>query len=370
MADSQPDQSEKTEQASTFKLEESKKKGSVFKSLEVNHWFALATGLVLLWSVADKQTAAFFTLCHHLFKQAGQLNFDAQALVVWGEQVAMQVGWILSPLLALLVVGVLSTLLQTGPVFTFFPMKPDFSRINPIKGFKRLFSKKTLFEFGKSLFKLILFTSVMYFSIISMLPDLFGLAQKSPQTAASRFINDFAELLFKLLLALAFVALIDFIFSRWEFMRNMRMTKREVKDEAKQREGDPHIRSKRKELEREMRKRSASAASVPQADLIITNPDHYAVVIKYDRSKMSAPIVTGKGIDAMAQHLKDLARIHQVPIIADPPLARRLYRTTSIGKSVPEETFIAVARVLRQAYVIRRRQGRSTPRWTSTKEIS
>ncbi|WP_083769793.1 flagellar biosynthesis protein FlhB [Hahella chejuensis] len=360
MAESQPDKSEKTEPPSPFKLQEAKKKGSVAKSQEVSHVFALAAGALLLWSVSQDLATRFFSLCQKLFADAASVDFDIITAKAWGIWIVSEVSWILSPLLVvMMVIGVLCSIVQTGPVFSFHPIKPDIKRINPITGFKRLFSIKILFELVKNLIKLALLGSVLYWALAGLMPDLFGLTAKSAATALPVFIGYAAGIIFKLTAALLLIALIDMLFTRWEFMRNMRMTKKEVKDEIKRREGDPHIRAKRKELERELRKRSGSAASVPEADLIITNPEHYAVVVKYDAKKMAAPTVTGKGGDAMAKHLRDLARQHQVPIIQDPPLARYLFKKTEIGSMIPEDAFVGVARALRRAYQIKReRQGR------------
>ncbi len=354
MAEPQPDKSEKTEPPSSYKLSEAKKKGGVYKSMEITHVVVLLGGVVLLWSLAPDLASRFLRVCYRLFDASGSIPINVQNILSWSQWVGKEVIGILSPLfVTTIVAGVLAVLLQIGPVFTFHPIKPDIKRINPIEGFKRLFSVKILFELGKNLFKLIMLGFIVYWCVGDLLPEFFGLLQTTPTSAIPFVSSKIAELIFKLAIALSLIAIIDFLFVRKEFLKNMRMTKKEVKDEMKRREGDPMVRAKRRELERELRKRAKSVSSLSDADVVITNPDHFAVVIKYDAGNMVAPKIVGKGIDAMALHLKAQARQLGVVVVADPPLARFLYRKVNIGNAIPEVSYIGVARAIRKAHRIK-----------------
>ncbi|OZG74855.1 flagellar biosynthesis protein FlhB [Hahella sp. CCB-MM4] len=361
MAESQPDKSEKTEPPSPHKLQEARKKGGVAKSMEVSHVVGLLVSVVLLWSMAPELARDFLKVCSRLFDVSGSIPFDIKTVSGWSKWIVSEVVGILSPLfLMTMLAGVVAVLIQIGPVLSFHPVKPDIKRINPIEGFKRLVSIKILFELLKNVIKLLLLGTIIYYCVKSFLPYSFGLTQTGASNAIPFISAQLGSLILKLSIALIVISIADFLFVRREFIRNMRMTKKEVKDEIKRREGDPMVRSKRRELERELRKRSASVSSIENADVIITNPEHYAVVIKYDPQSMVAPKVTGKGVDAMALHLKAVARRHRVHIVEDPPLARYLYRKVGIDKNIPETAYMGVARALRKAYRLKRTLGGQT----------
>ncbi len=351
MSSEEPDKHEKTEQASPFKLEEAKKKGSVAKSQEVNSLMVLSAVLLLLLGLGNDIAKNMLKLCRDMFLSINRMQFSP-------EQVAWQCGewvvkglFVISPIAVfIMMVGVLANMMQTGPIFSTFPLKPDLKKINPVKGFKKLFSKKTIFETIKNIIKLTLFSTILYFTIVQSLPDLVGLFNRPPNSYIPFFITVFSGALFKILMAILLIALIDFIFVRWEFSNNMKMTRKEVKDEAKRRDGDPLIKSKRKELEKELRKRSETAQNIPGADLIITNPTHYAVALKYDRTTMLAPVVVGKGTGKMALKIREIAFRHRVPVFESPRLTRKIYRKTAVEGAIPEDTYVLVAKLLRKAY--------------------
>ncbi|WP_020407781.1 EscU/YscU/HrcU family type III secretion system export apparatus switch protein [Hahella ganghwensis] len=355
MAESQPDKSEKTEPPSPYKLQEARKKGGVFKSMEVSHLAGLLVAVLLLWSMAPGIAENFLRVCVRLFDVSGSIPFDIITVHGWSEWVVSEVVEILTPVFVMtMLAGVVAVLLQTGPILSFHPIKPDIKRINPIEGFKRLVSIKILFELLKNVIKLLLLGVIIFYCVKEFLPHAFGLTQRGAANAIPFISAHLGTLILKLAIALIVISAADFLFVRREFLRNMRMTKKEVKDEMKRREGDPMVRSKRRELEQELRKRSSSVKSAENADVIITNPSHYAVVVKYDPQSMLAPKVTGKGMDAMAFHIRSIAKRHGVHIVEDPPLARYLYRKVGIDKNVPEAAYMGVARALRKAYRLKR----------------
>lgn len=348
------DQSEKTEQPTPFKLQEARKQGNVFKSMEVNHLVALSAGLMLLLSIGERFIHQMFDLCRQLFLDAVKLEFSLDKLHQWAEFRFDDLMVLVSPIIiVLMVAGVLATVIQTGFVFSFHPIKPDIKRINPVEGFKRLFSIKLLFESVKNLVKLAAFTAITYFTITGLVWPIFKLYAHSPNYLPAFFIEEASGLIFKLLLALVLVAILDFIFSRWDYLKRMRMSRRDIKDEVKRREGDPQVRSKRRELEREMRKRSESVSAVSDADLIITNPTHFAVVLKYDKAAMVAPKITGLGSGGLALKIRREASRFGVPIVNDPPLARKLFKRGKIDGYVPETLYLRVAKALSKAYQIK-----------------
>ncbi|OUS29790.1 flagellar biosynthesis protein FlhB [Gammaproteobacteria bacterium 45_16_T64] len=351
MSSEEPDKHEKTEQATPFKLEEAKKKGSVAKSQEVNSLLVLSAVLLLLFGLGNDIAKNMLALCVDIFSSAGKLEFSAETIMWQCGDWIMKGLAVISPItIFILIVGVLANLMQTGPIFSTFPLKPDLKKINPVKGFKKLFSKKTLFDTVKNVIKLGLMSSVLYFAVEQSLPDFIGLLQRPPSGYIPFFIMAYGSALFKILMVILLIALIDFLFVRWEFSSNMKMTRKEVKDESKRRDGDPLIKSKRRELEKELRKRSETAQSVPGADLIITNPTHYAVALKYDRSSMAAPTVVAKGTGEMALRIREIAFSHRVPVFESARLTRQIFKKTAVDNAIPEDTYVLVAKLLRKAY--------------------
>ncbi|MFT4824343.1 MAG: flagellar biosynthetic protein FlhB [Halioglobus sp.] len=357
MADNEPDKSEKTETATPFKVEEARKKGSVAKSMEVNSFMILTGGLLFLVAAGKQFVDSALALCASMLSSAGQVNFQLTSFL-------LDIGYwtfggidVLAPLISIvIIIGVLSTLIQIGGIFSFSSIKPDINRINPVQGFKKFFTIKLLYESLKSVLKLILFSAVTYFTLISFVEPMMDLYQRHHGSYVQYFIDHSADLIFRLLIILAFVAVVDWLFTRWDYQQNLKMTRKELKDEMKRREGDPKVRQKRKELERELRQRSETLANLPQADLVITNPTRFAVLLKYDRKTMIAPTIMGKGAGDMAKLIRQKAYHNRIPVIQSPRLARTIFTRCKINSAIPEEHYVAVAKVLKQAYEMRRQQ--------------
>jgi flagellar biosynthetic protein FlhB len=261
---------------------------------------------------------------------------------------------VLGPLfLTLAVVAVLTNLIQTGPIFSLHPLVPDLQRINPVSGFKKIFSMRTLFESAKSIVKLAILSAVVYMLVRDTIPGLMGLSVMEPKGYARLMIALVASLLVKLVLTLLGIALIDFGFTRWEFAKRMRMSKRDVKDESKNREGDPRIRSRIRELRKEVLKRSKSMAKVPSADVLITNPTRLAVALSYSHGKSGAPQVVAKGAGDLARKMRELAGRHNIPIVQNRELARALFREVDYDGYVPEKLYPQVAKIMVWVYTMR-----------------
>jgi flagellar biosynthesis protein FlhB len=273
----------RNEAATPHKLEEARKKGSVPKSLDINSFMVLGASVatLYLWGarITDKELALFA----NIFSHTHQASFEISEFSGFLTQIFTTSLSLLTPLFLLLfVLGALANLMQVGPIFSFFPLKPDFDRVNPVAGLKRMFSVKLLIEAIKTILKFILLGAVLYSALSATLFELLSTFQMHPATLGRLLLPMAAALLLKLLLAFAAIAAIDLIYSRWDFGRRMRMSRREITDEHKRREGDPRIKSRLRELQREAVKRAKSLGRVKDADVLITNPIHFAVAIKYD----------------------------------------------------------------------------------------
>lgn len=351
MAEQEQDRSE---QATPFKLEEAKRRGQVFKSMDINSFFLIGGALTLFVLGGARFLTEGLAVERAVFEQAGAVAYDVPHLMAWLGAVAAATAKVVAPLLVLVVLlPILSNMFQTGPVFTFFPLKPDPKRLNPVQGFKRIFSLRMLFEALKTFIKLSLFIAVGYFVISGLLPMVLGMLQVDPRAYPSLLLQAVSSLTFKLLLALLFVALLDLIYTRWDYGKKMRMSRRELKEEIKRREGDPHVRAKIKELQREAAKRSKSVRRVPDADVLITNPTHFAIALQYQRATMRAPCVIAKGAGDIAQNMKLVAGRHGVPVLERASLARQLFKDVDIDEAVPEAIYEPIARVYAELYAMR-----------------
>lgn len=346
--------SDRSEQATPYKLQEARKKGSVARSMDLTALAMLSALLLTVYSGAWTGVAALVRLQRKTLALASAQEWKIDDVAAWLGGLLMECLVLLAPLfLALAVAAVLVNLVQTGPIFSMHPLKPDLERINPMMGLKRIFSMRTLFESAKSIVKLVILGTVVYFLIKDMAPGLVGL----PGLAAKGYMRVLVELcstlLAKLVLALLVIAALDFGFARWEFARRMRMSKRDVKDEHKNREGDPRIRSRIRELRKEMLKRSKALAKVPAADVLITNPTRIAIAVSYKHGTSAAPQVVAKGAGEMARKMRQLAGRHSIPVVQNRELARALFREVDFDGFVPEKLYPQVARIMVWVYAMR-----------------
>ena len=342
---------DKTEQATPYKLREARKQGQVAKSVEWNSFLMIFLLFAVFIFLAEKMIADFLKLNVAIFSNAQQLQLDIPGFISWIENVISGFFTVLGPMFfAIVVVAVVMNLIQTGPIFSVFPLKPDIKRINPVEGFKRVFSKKMIFDLVKTIIKLIVFSAIVYLVLSGLLPSLIKMMQVNPDSYARLILKYSENIIAALLGAIFIIALLDLIYTRWEFSKKMMMSRREMKDEIKKREGDPQIRSKIKEVQREAAKRTASINRVSDADVLITNPTHLAVAIRYKRHESHAPEVIAKGAGELAEKMKKVARKKHIPILENKPLARKLFRTTAIDQAIPEDCFAQVARILLWVY--------------------
>ncbi|KTD35773.1 flagellar biosynthetic protein FlhB [Legionella nautarum] len=343
--------SEKTEKATAYKLQKLKKEGQVSKSIELNITILLI-GLLLvskaLWPAVLQQVKDLLT---QLLTLASELPFQFDQLInlnrfLLSTLVSLWLPFALASILCLS----LASITQTGFVWSTKPLTPNIKRLNPIQGFKRLFSSKTLFDTVKSCLKLGLSFSLILFTLSRELHSLLLLLTQSPQEHPNLIMHLILKLVLQLLLLLLALAMLDKLYTSWKYKKDNRMTKQEVKDEYRQREGDQKIKSKIKQLQQQLRQKNASLNQIKTADVLITNPTHLAIALKYERGSMPAPKVVFKARGEFANQARILAKRHQIPIIQNKPFAQALFARVELNQWISSEHFPVAALIFREIY--------------------
>ena len=343
---------DRTEKPTPKKLEDARKKGQVAQSREIPSAMILLTSLAVFFFGGQTMTRQLAEVMQTSFR-----NLDGGWLHSV-ESVHLMTGWlfkgtisILMPMMiALLVMGVVANVAQFGFNFKEGLLVPDFKKLNPVSGAKRLVSLKALVELGKSIFKISFVGLIAYLMLRQELVTIPSLIHAEVGDTAAYMGQVAFKIAFFVCLGLIVLAVADFAYQRWQHRKNLMMTKQEVKEERKQSDGDPQIKSRIRSMQMEMAQRRMMAA-IPTADVVITNPTHFAVAIKFDAQEMDAPQVVAKGADHIAQRIREIAQENDVPLVENKPLARALYGSTDIGGFIPAELYRAVAEVL--AYVYR-----------------
>jgi len=346
---------EKTEAPTEKKRRESREEGQVAFSRELSS-AALLAGIVLTLIVSSPFILdSFRELMSKIFLQLGQYEeLSINGIYNLSGEILSTMLPAFSPFLAvILLVGIFSSVIQVGFQITFKAIAPKFNKISPLTGIKRLFSSQSLADFLKSMTKMIIVGFVGYITYMSKITEFNGLYVSTPEAILKYNFVVVAEVAGKILLALVAIAIFDFLYQRWHHEKQMMMTKQEVKEETKQTEGDPQLKTRIRQIQREM-SNARMMQEVPKADALIVNPTHFSVAILYDREVMAAPEVTAKGVDHMALRMRTVARENNVPILERPELARDLYANVEIGEGIPERFYKTVAEIL--AYVYRLRQ--------------
>lgn len=350
------DKENKTEQATPKRLEDARKKGQVAKSREVGSAFILAAALVYFYfgaaGVMNKMMVLMKTSLGGLSRD--DLTVSSLQMLI-GEMLVKTSAIVLPFLLCLMAAGVMANLLQVGVIFSTEPIQPKLSKISPLKGLQNLFSLRTLAELVKSLLKVAVVGLIAYLTIVAEAPQVVPLMRQDAWQIASFLGRVSFKIVFAACWVLILLAFLDYLYQHWEHGRSLRMSRQDVKDEYKTTEGDPLVKARIRKLQRETAMRRMMS-KVPTADVVITNPTHLAVALKYDDSKMAAPVVVAKGADLIAQRIKEIARQKGVAVVENKTLAQVLYRIVDIGEVIPENLYQAVAEVL--AYVYRLRGGR------------
>jgi flagellar biosynthetic protein FlhB len=344
---------ERTETPSAKRREDFRKKGQVAQSREVQT-AAMFTLLLLFWIFfARTFWGDIQELITSVWKISGEYAITTPSLMQLAYNLTIGMAKALAPLfLVALVTGFLASFVQIGWLFTTTPLIPDFAKLNPLTGMARFFSKRSLIEVIKSLLKVGLIGWIAFKTVTDELNNALLLADL-PIDETIRYLAKIAALVMaKVAAIMIFLAALDFGFVRWEMEEKMKMTKQEQKEEMKETEGDPHIKSKIRSIQQQMARRRMMAA-VPQADVVITNPTHFAVALHYKAGEMDAPVVLAKGRDLVAEKIREIAREHDVPLVENPPVARLLHSKVEVGQSIPDELFKAVAEILAYVYSLK-----------------
>jgi len=348
---------DRNEAATPFKLQKAREEGQTPRSADMVSSLVFLGAMLYLAGQASELAEALLRLAQAALVQAAHAR-PAAALWPLATQLASAAASALLPLLVLLpLVAVLAALGQTGMVFSLTPLHIDFSRIHPATGFKRLFSQRTLFDGGRACLKMLVLTLVAALALQALLPQFHAIAALPPAAFLHTLVQDLTALGMKLGLALVLVSAIDLLFTRREFGRNMRMSRRELQDEYKNREGDPRIRARLRELRRELLKRSRALANTRTADVVLTNPTHYAVALRYVHGEMAAPRVVAKGAGQLAAAMRQIAARHNVIVVQNPPLARRLFHEGTIDEYIPGSFHAEVARIIVWVMAVRQQRG-------------
>lgn len=341
---------EKTEKATPKKRQDSRKKGQVAKSQDVNTAIVLFAAFFLMFFLGESMKNIVLDLFRISFNEYIGMPLTEASVQTIFIQMVLKSAYLVIPVMgAALIGGILSNYIQVGFLFSTETIHFKLSKINPISGFKRIFSWRALVEFVKSILKISIVGFVVYLVLSTRFDDILILSQKSIDDALATIANIVVVTGLIVSIVLLILAVLDYFYQKYDFEKNIRMSKQDLKDEYKNIEGDPLIKSRIKQRQREMAMQRMMQ-EVPNADVIITNPTHYAIAIKYDESKTDAPFVVAKGVDFIAQKIKLIAKENDVVMVENRPLARALYDQTEIGQVIPEDFFKAVAEILAFVY--------------------
>ena len=340
---------ERTEEATPRRRQEARKKGTVAKSADLAGAASLfVCALMLPYVVSTLGEGTFKVLHSSIMEPRREISYDTVMSAF--ASMLMPAFLAIGPLiLCLMVVGLATNFAQVGFVFSGEAMKPTWEKVNPFAGFKRLFSVRTTFEGIKAVFKLFLFTWIAYAVVAGQWGDLAGLSYLPPSQAAAKIGSVMHTILLRVAGVWLALAIIDYIFQRKQVDKQLRMTKDELKREMKEQEGSPEVKAAIFHRRRKLLK-GGLATRLKEADVVVTNPTHYAVALKYKRNEMHAPMVVAKGQDYLALKIREIADAVEVPIVENPPLARALYKQCEVGDFIPRDMFAAVAEVLAYVY--------------------
>tara|TARA_Y100000296_G_scaffold2495_1_gene3040 strand:- start:263392 stop:264456 length:1065 start_codon:yes stop_codon:yes gene_type:complete len=348
------DNSQKTEEPTQKKLEDAQKKGQVPLSREFNNWMILLGGTIIVAFMSGHLMYELSALFKGYFEMAGAIPSVGGSLAsILGDALFDVLRLMVLPFLFLMAVAFLAPVLQIGFMFSPEAIKPDIKKVSPMAGFKRLFSMQAIIEFLKGLLKIIVVGAVGVLLVAPYMDGLDHFVGLPMLDAVDELRSITLRVLSGMLFALLIVTLIDVVYQRYSHHQKMMMTMQEVKDEHKQSEGDPHMKARLRQL-RHQRAQQRMMQAVPSADVVITNPTHFAVALKYDPEVMDAPKVVAKGADNIALKIKEVAAEHGIEVVEDKPLARSLYDLVEIDQDIPVDLYKAVAEII--SYVFKKRK--------------
>lgn len=355
MAEEQNDQ-EKTESASPQKLEKAREEGQVIQSRELSTFVVLMASGSALWIMANGLGQTLTHIMRDGLHFEPGLARDTSQVMAQLSSLFLEAAFALAPFFLLVVFAtVITPLLLHGWLFSTKALAPKFNRLNPLTGIKRIISVEGLVELVKSLAKVGLLGGGAVWLIWINVESVFSLSMESPVQAIQHMGDLIGKIFLLVSAAMVFVVMIDLPFQIWTHFKKLRMSMEELRREDKESEGDPHLKARIRAQQREMARRRMMS-EIPTADVVVTNPTHYAVALKYTEGKMGAPRVVAKGADVVAARIRELAAEHRIPMLEAPPLARALFRHTEIGNEIPATLYAAVAEVLAYVFQLRHYQ--------------
>ncbi|PJA31385.1 MAG: flagellar biosynthesis protein FlhB [Zetaproteobacteria bacterium CG_4_9_14_3_um_filter_53_7] len=350
MSDEQ-DKSQQTEEASDKRLEDARKKGQVPSSKEPSTAITfMVLSLIVVTGLGGWIGETMMAMLE--FHLSGKSKLEAtgegvQALLI---SAGADIGMVLLPIaMPIVLLGVFVTFMVSGPVFTFETLKPKLEKISPMKGFKRLFSTKSLAEFIKSILKMIVIGGACAIVVADLFDAIMRSALRDPQDIAALIVIGGIQIVTLAAIIFTFIALADVIYQRWEHMKSMRMSKKEQRDEHKEMEGDPQLKAKIRQLQMQQAQ-NRMMSDVPKADVVITNPTHISVALAYKPGDLNAPRVMAMGKGHIAAKIREIAKENGIPMRENKPLARSLFKQVKVGDEIPEELFEAVAIILAEIF--------------------
>lgn len=345
---------EKTEPATSKKLSDARSEGQVCKSRELDQALALVGLFLTLKAAVSFMGSTFLEVFSDIYNKIpdteAATELSTVAVMSYMQHAALLSLKLAGPFFAVgFLIAFVSNLVQVKWKVSTKPLQPKLDKFNPVNGFKRMFSKDSMFELLKSIVKITMIAIIAYTSIRSHLQEIFLLYHITLNQAIALVGSIVIDVGLKIAIVYCVVGAVDYLYQKHKFNEDMKMTKQEVKDEMKNSEGDPQIKSKQRQRMQEASRRRMMQ-DVPQADVVITNPTHYAVALKYDAGTGTAPILVAKGADLIAQRIKEIARENKVEIVENKPLARMIYTNVEIGREIPPELYQAVAEILAAVY--------------------
>lgn len=345
MAEDQDD-AQKTEEPSQRKLQRARSEGQTSSSQEIKHWGILIAATIALATMIPGTAGKVLQLNKAIIEKSYDVPFDLFNLRDYFSDLLIDLLIVLLPFLVVMIIAAVATsLIQSGFIWAPTKLAPKVQNISVVKGFGRMFSLRSVVELLKGTFKLIIISVVAAALVLPWLKDIGLLPFAHVSELAERMYDVLLVVFVAAIIVMTVIAFIDYTYQRYSFIKQMRMTKQEVKDEHKQSEGDPQVKARIRQLRAE-RSRQRMMAAVPEADVVVTNPTHFAVALRYKMEEMNAPLVVAKGQDFIALKIREIAEENDIPIYESPPLARTLYAAVEVDQEIPTEHYQAVAEVI------------------------
>ena len=356
MAEESP-QEERTEEPTQKRLEDARLEGNVPRSVELSSMMVLLTGVVGIFFFGSEMWKEMKEAGYFLFNNAVSLEISRDNLQDYASASGFFMLRVMGPLfLLLMLVGIATGIAQSGPNFTWQPLMPKMNRMNPLKGLKRTFaSSRALVELVKSVLKVIAVAALAVWTIRGMFSDYIRLLDQEVGQFFIYLMRQIFNLSLRIALLLLLLALLDYFWQRHKHFKDLRMSHHEIKEERKQQEGDPMIKSRIRSIQLETARRRMMQ-DVKEADVVVTNPIHLAVALKYDQLRMRAPVVVAKGARLVAEKIKEIALANNIPIVENRPLAQLLFKAVEIGAEIPSHLYKAVAEVLAYVYRLKKKR--------------